>query len=62
MVFIELNDNRKVNLIHISEINIEDKTIMYKTAKGSLSNIVEYFETAEEAQSRYSELQNLLLV
>lgn len=61
MMFLELNDGRNINLIHMSTIEVEDTDVIYKPAKGSLDGIREHFETSEEAQQRYNELQDELL-
>ena len=51
MIFAELNDGTKVNLVHTSSIEQKDNKIIYKQAKGS--DIIEYFDTEEEAQTKY---------
>lgn len=61
MVFVELNNGKKLNVLHISKISVEGNDVIYESAKGSLDNIKEHFETSEEAQSRYEELQKDLL-
>ena len=61
MMFLELNDGRTINLIHMSTIELDDLDVVYKPAKGSLDGIREHFETSEEAQARYDKLQNDLL-
>ena len=62
MIFVELNDGRKENLLHISEITVDGTDVVYKSAKGSLDGYREHFETEAGAQTRYKELQNVLLV
>lgn len=61
MMFLELNDGRRINLTHMSTIEIDDTDVVYKPAKGSLDGIREHFETSEEAQERYEKLQEDLL-
>lgn len=55
MIFAELNDGTKVNLVHTSSIEQKDNKIIYKQAKGS--DIIEYFDTEEEAQTKYEDLK-----
>ena len=61
MMFLELNDGRRINLTHMSTIEIDGTDVVYKPAKGSLDGIREHFETSEEAQERYDKLQDELL-
>ena len=61
MMFLELNDGRRINLTHMSTIEVDDTDVVYKPAKGSLEGIREHFETSEEAQERYEKLQEDLL-
>lgn len=61
MMFLELNDGRKINLTHIGLIEIDGTDVVYKPAKGSLEGIREHFDTPEEAQARYEKLQDDLL-
>lgn len=61
MLYVELNDGRTENLMHISHINIDGNDVVYYSAKGSLDGYREHFETEQEAQNRYEELQNDLL-
>ena len=61
MMFLELNDGRRINLTHMSTIEIDGTDVVYKPAKGSLDGIREHFETSEEAQQRYEKLQDDLL-
>lgn len=61
MMFLELNDGRRINLTHIGTIEVDDTDVVYKPAKGSLDGIREHFETSEEAQERYEKLQDELL-
>lgn len=62
MIFIELNDGRRENLLHIGEITVEGSDVVYKSAKGSLDGYREHFETEDAAKNRYQELQNILLI
>jgi hypothetical protein len=62
MLFVNLNDGRTENLAHISEICVEVTDVVYYSARGSLDGYREHFDTAEEAQARYEELQGTLLV
>lgn len=62
MVFIELNDGRRENILHISEILVDGLDVVYKSAKGSLDGYREHFNSETEAQARYAELQSLLLI
>lgn len=61
MMFLELNDGRRINLTHMSTIEVDDTDVVYKPAKGSLDGIREHFETSEEAQQRFEKLQDDLL-
>lgn len=56
MIFVELNNGSKVNLVHTSNIELHDKEIIYKQAKGS--DIIEKFNTKSEAEAKYSELKH----
>ena len=62
MVFIELNDGRRENILHISEITIDESDVVYKSAKGSLDGYREHFDSEDGAKARYQELQSLLLI
>lgn len=62
MVFIELNDGRRENILHISEITVEGLDVVYRSAKGSLDGYREHFDSETSAQARYQELQTLLLI
>lgn len=62
MLFVELNDGRRENILHISEIIVEGTDVIYRSAKGSLDGYREHFESENDAQARYQELQSLLLV
>lgn len=62
MIFLELNDGRTENLLHISTIYVDDTDIVYNSARGSLDGYREHFETDTEAQARYEELKSKLLV
>lgn len=61
MVFIELNDGRRENLLHITEINVDGSDVVYKPARGSFDGHREHFETAAEAEARYEGLKTDLL-
>lgn len=62
MIFIELNNGKKLNVLHISKISLNDKDVIYESAKGSLNNIIEHFESADEANAKYKELKKNLLI
>lgn len=62
MLFIELNDGTTQNLGHISKITVEGTDVIYESARGSLEGYKEHFETEEEAQARFEELQSDLLI
>lgn len=62
MVFIELNDGRKINAVHISKIYREGKDIIYESAKGSLDSIKEHFDNESEAEEKENELKKSLLI
>lgn len=62
MIFLELNDGRTENLLHISTIYVDDIDVVYNSARGSLDGYREHFETDTEAQARYEELKSKLLV
>ena len=61
MMFLELNDGRRINLTHMSTIEVDGTDVLYKPAKGSLDGIREHFETSEKAQERFEKLQDELL-
>lgn len=61
MMFLELNDGRRINLTHMSTIEVDGTDVLYKPAKGSLDGIREHFETSEEAQERFDKLQDDLV-
>ena len=58
MMFLELNDGRTINIMHIGTIEVDGTDVVYKPAKGSLDGIREHFDTSEEAQARYEKLQD----
>ena len=62
MIFIELNNGKKLNVLHISEISVEGNDIIYESAKGSLTEYREHFETEVEANAKYEELKSNLLI
>ena len=62
MMFIELNDGRRENMFHISEICLDGTDVIFKSAKGSIDGYREHFDTEKDAQARYKELQGMLLV
>ena len=61
-MFIELNDGRRINAVHIVQIDLKGKDIIYKSAKGSLDGIIEHFDSESEAEAKYNELQKKLLI
>ena len=61
MLYVELNDGRTENLMHISQIDIDDTDVVYYSAKGSLNGYREHFETKQDAQKRYEDLKKDLL-
>ena len=61
MMFLESNDGRRINLTHMSTIEVDGTDVLYKPAKGSLDGIREHFETSEEAQERFEKLQDDLV-
>lgn len=61
MLYVKLNDGRTENLMHISHIDIDGNDIVYYSAKGSLNGYREHFETNQDAQTRYEELQKELI-
>jgi len=62
MIFIELNDGRAINLIHVASVSLDGKVVIFNMAKGSLDEVKEFFETESEAFIRYDDLKKLLLV
>lgn len=62
MLFVELNDGRRENILHISEIIVDGTDVVYKSAKGSLDGYREHFDSEDNAKARYQELQSLLLI
>ena len=61
MLFVELNDGTKQNLGHISEIKVDGSDVVYYGVKGSLDGYREHFDTPEDAQQRFEDLQKDLL-
>lgn len=61
MIYVKLNDGRTQNLIHIGLINLDGKNVVYQSAKGSLNEYKETFDTKDEANARYEELKGLLI-
>ena len=61
MLFVELNDGTKQNLGHISEIKVDRSDVVYYGVKGSLDGYREHFDSEEEAQERFEDLQKDLL-
>lgn len=59
MIFVELNNGTKINLVHTSSIELHNKEVIYKQAKGS--DIVEKFDSESDAQTRYNDLKEDLL-
>lgn len=62
MVFIEMNDGRRENVLQFSEITVDGTDVLYKPARGSLTPVIEHFDTEAGAKARYTELQSVLLV
>lgn len=62
MVFIELKNKTNINVIHISKIYQDNTDIILESAKGSLTDIREHYDTFDEASARYQKLQDALLV
>lgn len=62
MLYVDFNDGRKQNLLHISEICVDGKDVVYKSAKGSLDGYREHFDSEDEANTRYAELKKSLLI
>lgn len=62
MLFIELNDGTRQNLAEISYIELKGADVVYKPGKQSISDIVEHFDTEQDAQDRYLELQDKLVL
>ena len=62
MVFVELNNGKKLNVLHISKIYVDDCDVIFESAKGSLDAIKEHYESNDKANARYKELQNTLLI
>ena len=61
MLYLELNDGRTENLMHISQIEVDGTDVVYYSARGSLNGYREHFDTEEDAQDRFEELQKDLL-
>lgn len=61
MLFVELNDGTKQNLGHISEIKVDGSDVVYYGVKGSLDGYREHFNTEEDAQTRFEDLQKELI-
>lgn len=62
MIFTELNDGSTQNLVQIYKIDIQDTDVVYYSAKGSLEGYHEHFKTKADAQQRYEELQQQLII
>lgn len=61
-MFIKLNDGRTVNLMHICEIMLDNNSVVYKPARGSNTDIREWFDTSELATKRYEEIVNQIMI
>ena len=59
MFYLILNDGRKVNMLFVSKVYVQDTDVIYETAKGSLDVIKEHFASTEEAKNRYENLKEL---
>lgn len=59
MFYLILNDGRKVNMLFVSKVYVQDTDVIYETVKGSLDVIKEHFESTEEANNRYENLKEL---
>lgn len=62
MIFLELNDGRTINLLHISSIYVEKSDVIYAPARGSLTVYKEHFDTDITANARYEELKAALTI
>lgn len=61
MLFVELNDGTTQNMGHISEIKVDGSDVVYYGVKGSLDGYREHFDSEEDAQTRFEELQGKLI-
>ena len=59
MFYLVLNDGRKINILFISKIYVQDTDVIYETAVGSLDVTKEHFETEQDANNRYERLKQL---
>lgn len=59
MFYLILNDGRKVNMLFVSKVYVQDTDVIYETVKGSLDVIKEHFASTEEANNRYENLKEL---
>lgn len=55
-MFVFLNDGRKVNMFWVATFYIKDTCIVYEMAKGNNQEVIEEFDSVEEAQARLNEL------
>ena len=60
MIFVELNNGTKVNLVHTSNVELHEDEIIYKQAKGT--DIVEKFNSNEEAKTRYESIKKDIVI
>ena len=62
LMFITLKDGRRINIFHIAGIQRTNNQIIFKSARGTMSDIIENYNTVEEAITRYNELNDMLVV
>ena len=55
-MFLFLNDGRKVNMYWVVTFYAKDNCVVYEMAKGSNQEVIEEFDSPQEAQARVDEL------
>lgn len=55
-MFVFLNDGRKVNMYWVVTFYAKDNCVVFEMAKGSNQEVIEEFDSPQEAQARVDEL------
>lgn len=55
-MFVFLNDGRKVNMYWVVTFYAKDNCVVFEMAKGSNQEVIEEFNSPQEAQARVDEL------
>lgn len=58
-MFVFLNDGRKVNMYWVVTFYSKDNCVVYEMAKGNNQEVIEEFNSPQEAQARVDELSEM---